>query len=42
VAAATGAPRVMDDRQVAKQVRGFGWLQRVGVGELGEGQWDRG
>ena len=29
--------------QVAKQVRGFGWLQLwVGGGELGECQWDRG
>jgi hypothetical protein len=28
--------------QVAKQVPGFGWLQGVGVGELGEGQRDRG
>jgi hypothetical protein len=38
-----GASRVMNGGQVAKQVRGFGWLQLwVGVGELGEGQWDRG
>jgi hypothetical protein len=42
VAAATGASRVVDGGQVAKQVRGFGWLQGIGVGQLGEGRWDGG
>jgi hypothetical protein len=28
--------------EVGEQVRRFSWSQQVGVGELGEGGWDRG
>jgi hypothetical protein len=37
-----GASRVRDGGQIAQQVRGFGWLQGIGVGELGEGRWEGG
>jgi hypothetical protein len=44
VAAATGGSRVGDGGQVGQKVRGVGVLKldRVGVGEVGEGGWDRG
>jgi hypothetical protein len=42
MAAATTGSRVGDGGQVSQQVTGFGVLERVGVGELGEGGWDRG
>jgi hypothetical protein len=44
VAAATGRSRVGDGGQVGQQVRGVGVLKlaRVGVGEVGQGGWDRG
>jgi hypothetical protein len=43
VAAATGRSRVGDGGEVGQQVRGVGVLEldRVGVGEGGEGGWDR-
>jgi len=43
VAAATGRSRVGDGGEVGQQVRGVGVLQlaRVGMGEVGEGGWDR-
>jgi hypothetical protein len=37
-----GASRVVDGGQVAKQGRGFGWLQGIGASELGDGQRDPG
>jgi len=42
VAAATASPRVADRGEVSQQVRRLGWLERLGVGELGQGGWDRG
>ena len=44
VAAATGSARVGDGGEVGQQVRGVGVveLERVGVGEVGQGGWDRG
>jgi hypothetical protein len=44
VAAAAGRSRVGDGGQVGQQVRGVGVLKlaRVGVGEVGQGGWDRG
>jgi hypothetical protein len=42
VAAPTGRSRVTDRGQVRQQVRRFGLLERLGVGELGQGGWDRG
>jgi hypothetical protein len=44
VAAPTGSSRVGDGGEGAQQVRGVGVLQlaRVGVGEAGQGDWDRG
>jgi hypothetical protein len=42
VAAATWPSRVTDRGQVGEQVRRFGRSERVAVGELGEGGWDRG
>jgi hypothetical protein len=32
----------MDGGEVGEQVRRLGWSERVGVGELGQGGWDRG
>jgi hypothetical protein len=42
MAAATAPSRVVDRGEVGEQVRRFSWSQQVGVGELGEGGWDRG
>jgi hypothetical protein len=42
MAAATGPSRVTDRGEVGEQTRRFRWSQRVGVGEVGEGGWDRG
>jgi hypothetical protein len=44
VAAATDRSRVGDGGQVGEQVRGVGVLKlgRVGVGQVGQGGWDRG
>jgi hypothetical protein len=42
VAAATGCSRIGDGGEVGEQVRRFGFLEGVGVGECGEGGWDRG
>jgi hypothetical protein len=42
MAAATALSRVVDCGEVGEQTRRFSWSQRVGVGELGEGGWDRG
>jgi hypothetical protein len=44
VAAATGRSRIGDGGQVGQQVRGCGVLKLagLGVGEAGEGSWDRG
>jgi hypothetical protein len=42
VPAAAGPPGVMDGGQVGEQVRRVGWSERVGMGELGQGGWDRG
>jgi hypothetical protein len=44
VAAATGRSRVGDSGEVGEQVRAVGVLEfdRVGVGEVGQGGWDRG
>jgi hypothetical protein len=42
MAAATAPSRVTDRGEVGEQVRRFSWSQQVGVGELGEGGWDRG
>ena len=39
---ATASPRVADRGEVSQQVRRFGWLERLGVGELGQSGWDRG
>jgi hypothetical protein len=41
VAAAGGAPGVVDGGQVGQQLRGVGWPERVGVGERGQDGWDR-
>jgi hypothetical protein len=42
VAPATGRSRVGDAGEVGLQVRGFAVLEGVGVGEVGQGGWDRG
>jgi hypothetical protein len=44
VAVATGRSRVGDGGEVGQQVRGFAVLELagIGVGEVGEGGWDRG
>ena len=42
VAPATGRSRVGDAGEVGQQVRGFTVLEGVGVGEVGQGGWDRG
>jgi hypothetical protein len=42
VAAAARAPGVVNGGQVGQQARGVGWVERVGVGEGGQGGWDRG
>jgi hypothetical protein len=42
VASATATSRVADRGEVGQQVRRFGLLEGVGVGELGEGGWNRG
>jgi hypothetical protein len=42
VAAAAGAPGIVDGGEVGEQLRGVGWSERVGVGERGQGGWDRG
>jgi hypothetical protein len=42
VASATATSRVADRGEVGQQVRRFGLLEGVGVGELAEGGWDRG
>jgi hypothetical protein len=42
VAAATGRSRVRDAGQAGKQVWRVGVLEGLGVGELGQGGWDRG
>jgi hypothetical protein len=42
VAAATGSSRVRDGGQAGKQVWRVGVLEGLGVGELGQGGWDRG
>jgi hypothetical protein len=42
VAAATGSSWVGDGGEVGKQVWTVGILEGLGVGELGEGDWDRG
>jgi hypothetical protein len=44
VAAATGSSRVGNSSKVGQQVRGVGVLEwgRIGVGEMGQGGWDRG
>ena len=42
MAAATAPSRVTDRGEVGEQTRRFSWSQRVGVGEVGEGGWDRG
>jgi hypothetical protein len=44
VAAATGRSRIGDGGAVGQQVRGVGVLKlaRVGLGEVGQGGWDRG
>jgi hypothetical protein len=41
---ATGSARVGDGGEVGQQVRGVGVLEleRVGVGEVGQGGWERG
>jgi hypothetical protein len=40
VAAAAGPSGVVDGGQVGQQVCRFGWSERGGVGELGQGGWD--
>jgi hypothetical protein len=42
VAAPAGGARVGDTGQVGQQVRGLAVVEGSGVGELGEGGWDRG
>jgi hypothetical protein len=42
MAAATGSSRVGDGSQAGKQVWRVGVLEGPGVGELGQGGWDRG
>jgi hypothetical protein len=42
VAAPTGPSRVTDRGEGSQQVRPSAGPERVGVGELGEGGWDRG
>jgi hypothetical protein len=42
MAAATAPSRVVDRGEVGEQMRRFSWSQQVGVGELGQGGWDRG
>jgi hypothetical protein len=42
MAAATATSWVADRREVGQQVRGFGFLERLGILELGQGRWDRG
>ena len=44
VAAATGSSRIGDGGEAGEQLRGVGVgkLERVGLGEVGQGGWDRG
>jgi hypothetical protein len=42
VAAAAGRSRVGDGGQVGEQVRGLGFLERVGIAQRVKTRWDRG
>jgi hypothetical protein len=42
VAAAAGGSQIGDAGQVGQQVRGFAVVEGLGVGQLGQGGWDRG
>jgi hypothetical protein len=42
VTPARACSRITNRGEVGEQVRPFGWPERVGLGELREGSWDRG